>query len=529
MSTLPGVQMRAGLVRVRRLVRPDAVDFVIMVALSLAAYVLRRRALPWDGLFYDDAWVAGGGVFGSLRDIPMTGGAHPGFTALLWLQHHLIGGPTEHLALIAFGAGVLGPAFLYACLRTLRYERSSGLLAAGALLVTYAHVIYSGRVKSYTLDVVGVMALATLLPFLARRRWTWWGVTGWVGFAVVVGSLSGYQMLASALAIGILVLHPNADRGRRITALAVQGLIQGGWVLYARQFVDLDEIEVFMESGFDAHVEGSRNPIVLARNVFEHLTRVVDVHPGGPSGILGLVAVGVVVGLVLGALGRLDHDRALVSQFALAALVVAAVGGVLHRFPFGPSTHDLATRLGAPGARHGLWLVPVTSVGVCNLIDLAIRQLTKRPVAQTLVRCAVVLSTVLIVTSRWEPVTRQGNGGARRLSRFTDAAANDGAFIVLDQISSYTYLLITDRPVHLVPTPEEMVGYLPIPDASQGVVLGGLFTPSDVAEFLATTHHKELVFVGMDVPYDEPLKKEGWVQGQTESNGGFKVTVWRKG
>ena len=74
-----------------------------------------------------------------------------------------------------------------------------------------------------------------------------------------------------------------------------------------------------------------------------------------------------------------------------------------------------------------------------------------------------------------------------------------------------------------------MVGYLPIPDASQGVVLGGLFTPSDVAEFLATTHHKELVFVGMDVPYDEPLKKEGWVQGQTESNGGFKVTVWRKG
>ena len=40
----------------------------------------------------------------------MTGGGHPGFTAGLWIQHHLVGGPVEHLAAVVFLVGVLGPA-----------------------------------------------------------------------------------------------------------------------------------------------------------------------------------------------------------------------------------------------------------------------------------------------------------------------------------------------------------------------------------------------------------------------------------
>lgn len=520
------MQVEGGSVRFRRPAATDVVDLVIAVSLSVAAYMLRRPLLPRDGLFYDDAWVAGGAVFGSIGDVPRTGGAHPGFTVLLWLQHHLVGGPVEHLALVPFLVGVLGPALVYACLRSLGYERPSSLLAAAALVVTHAHVIYSGHVKSYTLDVVVVMALAALLPRVADRRWTWRGVVGWIGFAVVIGSLSGYQMLASALAITILVLHPQGDRWRRLTALGVQGLIQAGWVLYARQFVDLDGIEAFMESAYDAHVERSRNPIILGQNVFDHLTRVIDVHPGSPAVILGLVTVGVVVGLVLGALGRLDHRRALASQFALAALAVAAIGGVLHRFPFGPSTTDLSTAWGAPGARHGLWLVPMTALGLCNVIDLAVRAARRLP-AQTLLRCAVAASTLLLVTSRWEHPPREPLG-AHRLSRVTDGAAAEGAFIVLDEMSAFRYLLLTDRPVHLVPSPDEMVGYLPVPDPAQGVVLGPVLLPSDVVAFVATTRHDELVFLSVDLPYGEVLEQAGWERVQTESSPGYRVSVWRR-
>lgn len=519
-------QVQGGSIRSRRLTITDVVDLAIVVGLSVAAYVLRRPGLPRDGLFADDAWVAGGAVFGSIGDVAMTGGGHPGFTTLLWFQHHLVGGPAEHLAAGPFLVGVLGPAVVYACLRSLGCERTSSLLAAGALVVTYAHLVYSGHVKAYTLDVVVVMALAAMLPRLADRRWTWWGVVGWIGFALVIGSLSGYQMLASALAMFILVLHPQGDRWKRLTALGVQVLIQAGWVLHARQFVDFDEIEAFMD-GYDAHVERSRNPITLGRNVFDHLSRVIDVHPGGPTAILGLVAVGVVVGLVLGAAGRLGHARTLASQFALAALVVAAIGGVLQRFPFGPSTTDWTTGLGTPGARHGLWLVPMTSLGLCNVIDLGLRAAAKRPPAQTLLRCALVASTLLLVTSRWEPALplRQG---AQHLARTIDAAAAEGAYIVLDKLSAYQYLVLTDRPVELVPAPEEMIGYVPVPDPAEGVVLGNVFTPSDVTAFIAGTRHDELVFAGVDVPYGAALERAGWERVDTEGRGGYRVSVWRR-
>ena len=522
------MRAKTSLVGLRRWVARHDVDLIILFGLSVAAYVVRRLVRPWDGLWYDDAWVAGGAVFGSIGDVAMTGGAHPGFTMLLWLQHHLVGGPVERLALVPFVVGVLGPAIVYGCLRSLRYERTGCLLVAAALVVTSAHVIYSGHVKPYTLDVAVVMVVAALLPRLASRRWSWWGAVGWVGFAVVIGSFSGYQMLASAMAIALLVLHSQRDRLQRFTALVVQGLLQGGWVLYSRRFVDMAEIEAFMESGYDAHVERSTNPIVLGQNVFKHFERVIDVHPGAPAQVLGLLAVGVVVGLVLGAVGRLDGDRALVSQFALAALVVAAVGGVLHLFPFGPRTSDFSTVSKLPGARHSLWLIPMTSIGLCNLVDLTINAVAKRPVAQTLVRLAVIVSTVALVTSRWQPEPRPGVSGTRYEAGLIDKAAASGAFIVLDQMSSYSYLVLSDRPVHLVPTPDEMVGYLPVPHAAEGVVLGMVFTPSDVAEFLATTEHEKLVIGGLDLPYDAPLKAAGWQRTLTDRRGHFRVTVWQK-
>ena len=90
---------------------------------------------------------------------------------------------------------------------------------------------------------------------------------------------------------------------------------------------------------------------------------------------------------------------------------------------------------------------------------------------------------------------------------------------MLDALSAYQYLLLTDRPVDLVSTPDEMVGYVPVPHPTQGVALGNVFTPSDVAEFIAGTSHDELVFAGVDVPYEEALERDGWERAATEATG----------
>lgn len=516
-----------------RWARLHVVDLAVMLGMVVPAYVLRRWGLPHDGLWYDDAWVAGGAVFGSPSDVAMTGGAHPGFTMLLWLQHRVLGGPPEHLALIAFVFGVLGPSLLYLGLRSLRYGKPGSFLAAAALLVTPSHVIYSARVKSYSLDVVVVMLVAAAIPRLAARRWTWWGTAGWVAAAVAVGSLSGYQMLATAVAMGILVIHSNGDRWQRLTALVVQGVIQGGWVMYARRFVDLDEIEAFMQSAFDAHVDGSRNPIELAGNVFDHFTRIVYMHPGAPARLLTVVALGILAGLLVGAVGRLDRQRMLASQFALAALVIAAVGGVLDRFPFGPSNHDMSTAIGAPGARHGLWLVPVMAIGLCNLIDLTGRVLARKAPAQVLgparvLSATVVAAALLLVNHRWQPAEREKSAGGHELAAAVETEIDRGAYLVMDDSTTYQYMLLTGRHANLEPTPKEMVGYLPVPARDVGVVIGPSLTPDVLARFAKSTSHDLLVVVGIDLPYADGMTRSGWSQVRTVKRGGYRATVWRR-
>lgn len=502
-------------------------DVVLALGLVVAAYVLRRGGSATDGFWYDDAWVAIGAIKGSITDIPMTGGAHPGYTLLLWAQHRLVGGNVARLVLVTFVFGVVGPAVVYGCMRSLRYERVSSFLASVAVVVTPSHIAYSGRVKSYTIDVVLVMVLAALLPRVTERRWTWAGAVGWVALAVAFGSISGYVMVATAVATGILVLHPKGDRWPRVAALAAQGLLQGGWVLYTRRFVDLDEIEAFMESGYDAHVERSANPLELGQNLLRHFERVVDVHPGAPVGFLGILSVAVLAGLVLGAMGRLDRQRTVVSRFAFAALAFAAIGGLLDRFPFGPRTFDLLTAMGSPGARHSLWLVPVTAIGVCNLIDLVLRSAEARPMVARALRGAVVVGIVLLVSSRWSPADPYLGPGRRHLATVVEEAADRGAFVVLDEFAAYQFLLYSDRPVHLTPTPEEMVGFLPEPDPTEGVVLKGALTSGEVSRVAAATGSDLLVVYGYDVPYGEELLDAGWDRRSTEVITGLRVTVWK--
>ena len=53
-----------------------------MIALTVAAFVIRRHGLPHDGLFFDDA-VVGGVVKAPLSHLLTVGQENPGFSALL--------------------------------------------------------------------------------------------------------------------------------------------------------------------------------------------------------------------------------------------------------------------------------------------------------------------------------------------------------------------------------------------------------------------------------------------------------------
>ena len=126
----------------------------------MVSYLTRHDGLPQDGLWFDDAWVATGAIHGRLSELAMVGSAHPGFTALL-MGIDALGGGLYSLALPALVAGIAGPPLLYIGLRRLGYERSISVLLASALAVAQQHIMYSGRVKGYTLDPLLILLLSS--------------------------------------------------------------------------------------------------------------------------------------------------------------------------------------------------------------------------------------------------------------------------------------------------------------------------------------------------------------------------------
>jgi hypothetical protein len=143
-------------------------------------------------------------------------------------------------------------------------------------------------------------------------------------------------------------------------------------------------------------------------------------------------------------------------------------------------------------------------------------------------RVAVVLWTVALLNSRWSPAEPYLGTGRRHLAAVVEQAADQGAYIVLDEYTSYQFFVVTGRPVHFEPTPEEMVGFVPVPDPEQGVVLGPALVPDDGVEVANTTDRDLLVVYGIDLPYRTALEAAGWARGSTEALGGLRVTVWSR-
>ena len=125
-------------------------------ALTVLALVVRWRALPDDGLRYDDAWVLLGASRGSPGELLSVSTMHPGFSAFLMAWSKLVPATTTWIALPALLAGALLPAtVLWACRRL---DVRPLVAVAVAVLAVFAptHVVYSGRIKPYTLLVADV-------------------------------------------------------------------------------------------------------------------------------------------------------------------------------------------------------------------------------------------------------------------------------------------------------------------------------------------------------------------------------------
>jgi Dolichyl-phosphate-mannose-protein mannosyltransferase len=310
--------------RIRRLI-----DGLVVVALAVLAIEIRRGPLGPASLWLDDAWPA------LVTRVPwsqllIVGLTSPGFSAILKLWTHLVGFSDSHAQLPAFVFGVLGPVAVYLTCRRMTRRQLPALVAATILLVSRDHVIYSSRVKQYTLEALlsaVIIMLAVLVLEHPERvlRWTLLIATAAVATAassLVVPTVSG-ALLAGAY---VARKQPGA---RRVASRAIgaYGLFAVVWWAVALR----PRINPALRSYWSAFY--IRRNLHFPRDVGVSLWRVAHGLSWAPTlvTLIALVAAAIVV-------VRVRTDLAIL---LLTPVGVAVALATLHVAPLGAGRTDL--------------------------------------------------------------------------------------------------------------------------------------------------------------------------------------------
>jgi hypothetical protein len=508
-----------------------AFDVIAVVALAVVAWLARWGSLPSDGLWFDDSWVAAGAMLGSPGDLLSVGSGHPGFTAVLMAVDRLGSGDLAYLGVASLVFGVLVAPALYLGLRSFGYERAISTILSAALAVAPIPILYSGRVKGYTLDTLVVLLVATVLPVLARRTWRWPVAAAWTVAAIGVSTFSGYTLLATAGAGLILVLHPAGDRPVRVAAVTAQAAVQGAYLVVAQSKSDLAGIEEVMETAYDAHLSFSWNPLTFGNEVLEHLRRLAEVFPLSPGDNrwwLALAAVLAMAGLVLAAVKGRRQSETVAARYLLLLVVMAAAGSLVDRFPFGPSNPQALHPTLPPlslGGRHALWMVPALALGLAAVAHRARRVAARSGPARLGVDAVVVAAAMAIVLGGYEPAPEAPFPGSESAARFVDAAIGREDVAIVTNTSTFSYAISTMTRVGVRETPDHQVGFAPAYRDRRIRNIGGwAATPGTPAEIRSWTAEADRVFVMWSGPVGASSREQA---GDALVDGGFTLVGTR--
>ena len=423
-------------------------DAAIAVGFGIVAFVLRLR-VPADGFFFDDAWQTFAVLHGSFSELFTIGQTQPGFGAELLVWRRVFGAGEFRLIGPALLAGTLGPPALYLVLRAFRFARTIAVLLAAALTVSATHVVYSSRVKAYTTEVLLILVLALVVPRLARLRWRATTALGWFVGSVLVASFSSFTLLASSAAGLVLVLHAKDDRRARLVAVGAQALAILALLAATERTHNGPLLRQHFE-GSDGYVSVDLNPLAFVADIGRHFARVADTFPGGPAWVPVLAIVAAMVGLI--ATARRRGARAIAARFMLTMVLLALVGSLAGRVPFGPTEVS---------RRATLWLVPVVAFGLAAGLDQVRRVAEARGIGarRAFDGAAIVLAGLLLIT----PIGahRPYPPAARDATRLVMDRRHPGEVVLICRFSMYSFALYADTPVRLQSRPDRMEGLMP--------------------------------------------------------------------
>jgi len=425
-----------------------------VLALLVAGFVTRRNVLPHDGLFGDDAWQAFGAARGSLRDFMTVGFSAPGFTGLLMLWHRLASTP-ETMADVAFAAGVVTPAVLYVALRRFGMAWSVSVLIGAAVASEKFNVIYSGRVKSYVIDALIVVAIAVALPRVTRVRFGWQAVGVWIVGSFVIGFFSPFALIAADVAGVMIVIASNDDRVMRSFAVAGQFALSLALSVAVRRTYNVHALQVWWKTKQDGFIGFDANPVGLMSGVATHLRRVAAVFSGGPTWWAVLVVTAALSALAVDAVVGRRSAAMVRARYLLLLLIAAVAASIISVLPFGPTT-------AGGGARLSVWLVPIFAIGSASALGHLRARLRNRRASRIAFDVVAIVVAVVLVVQASGGGPRYPSAGSKSAAQFIEKALKprDGVFIEASA-GMYPYAIASGLDPVVQPTPNKKIAFAP--------------------------------------------------------------------
>jgi hypothetical protein len=366
----------------------------------------------------------------------------------LMVWSRIFGSGASTMVVPAMIAGAFGPPALYLVLRKFGYAVSLSMLLAAALTVCETAIAYSGRVKSYTADVLVILLLAAILPWLARHEWRVRTAVMWTVGSIVLASFSPFTLLAIVAAAAILALHSHGDRNLRLIVAGIQVTVFA--VLFTAENGTHDQAAVvnfFKAQG--AFIRPSLNPVTFGRAIVSHFRHVTDVFPGGPAWFSAVCMVLAIVGLYH--IAR-SGPLAVVGRFFVLLLGFAVLGSIASKFPFGPSSGAF---------RLTIWLSPIVAFGLAAVLQRGYRAAAERGRTTRFVFDAVAFGCAALLLVSALGARRPYPAGAALATRRVMAEAGPRDVLFITRGTIYTFALEANTPVGVRATPDLEVGFMP--------------------------------------------------------------------
>lgn len=493
-------------------------DALIAVGLvGLAA--VPRYALPLDGFFYDDAWQATAAVRGGPADLATLGQTQPGYALLQMVSVRLFGTGDLVLVAPALIAGALGPAALYLLVvRWMGQARAVAAALAVALLASHTHTAFSGRVKTYTTDVLIVLLVVILVDRLGRRRWTPRTAVAWGLASVALAAFSSFGLILTACAGVVLVLHAQGDRAQRVASVAAQAVVS--LILFVVSQLSYSGKGVAAWFADRGGMIGHDDLAGLPLRTLQHLHRVTESYTGGSTLLIGVLTAAALLGLLRLAVTG-SHQTA--GRFLVLVLSVAVAGSVVGVVPLGGEGYHMA--------RAHMWLFPALAIGMASTAEEVAARLPRqlRPVLG--VGLLAVSVPVLVTGVQRDIIYPYAAERATNTLLLGGLATDD--VVLVSRLEAFSFALSADEPYDLEPHPDRLVGFAPEFDDPRLVVLYRGTTDQELAAAVEGAQRVRHITMrnaeGPDVlEYKRKLDELGFALVLEEQIGGSIVTTYTR-